>query len=89
MTSLTNSQTKIDIWREAALFKGATGVAPGRPSRTIEHIRARSLRASTPVITGVAASRELDLEARHRIAYELGHNRIDVVGSYCGGSRKR
>lgn len=29
--------------------------------------------------------RNLDLEARRQISYELGHGRIDVVAAYIGG----
>ena len=41
-----------------------------------------------PVVTGKrVADRSADREARHTIAQELGHARIDVVAAYIGGAR--
>lgn len=40
-----------------------------------------------PVFGQKILDRKLDRKARQRIAYLLGHGRIDVVGSYCGGRR--
>lgn len=42
---------------------------------------------SAPVFGGDRPDRETDLAARLQIAQELGHNRVDVTNSYCGGRK--
>ncbi len=44
--------------------------------------------SAAPVIAGKqTADRAIDRQARHTLAQELGHGRIDVVSAYIGGAR--
>lgn len=47
--------------------------------------RYQALTGERPPIEGGQASRAADLAARHVLAVELGHGRIDIINAYIGG----